>query len=69
MIKCYTCNCEMKQIQNSTVLIPNCIIHKGDGFGISDRESSIHSNTYVCPKCGLIQQYVPKDELKYLNDI
>ena len=59
----------MKQIQNNTILKENCIIHKGDGFGIPDRESSIHSNIYICPNCGLVQQYVPKDELKYLENL
>ena len=67
-MKCPNCEIEMKFIQNE-VFLKNSVTHKGDGFLINDRQSSIHANIYVCSKCGLIQQYIPKDELKYLENL
>lgn len=67
MKKCLLCDIEMKFVKSNT-FIDSAITHKGDGFGIPDRESSIHSKIFVCPNCGLIQQFVPEDELKYLEN-
>lgn len=69
--KCLQCeNTKMIQIGKRNP-IPNTPIvkHKGDGFLYKDTSSNLTTNSFVCPKCGLIQQYVPEDELKYLEDI
>lgn len=67
-MECPNCKIEMKLIKKN-VFLKNSIIHKGDGFLIGDSQSSIHTDIYVCTQCGLIQQYVPKDELKYLENL
>lgn len=66
---CQQCNISMKLIKNTNVLKEHCIIHKGDGFGISDLESNLHSDVYVCPQCGIVQQFVPEDELVYIKEL
>lgn len=67
-MKCLNCKIEMKLL-DYRIFKNNAITHKGDGFLISDSQSNIHSQTYVCRNCGLIQQYIPKDELDYLQNL
>lgn len=32
-------------------------------------QAPIHMNIYVCIKCGWIHQFIPKEELKYLENL
>lgn len=60
----------MKQIGNKISIQNISIIkHKGDGFLYKDIYGDLHTVNFVCPNCGLIQQYIPEDELKYLDHI
>ena len=71
MIKnCSQCNTEMIQIGDEIPLIKGCVeLQKGDGFGIPDSFGSLTAYFYVCPKCGLIQQYVPESLREHLVKI
>ena len=63
-------NIKMIQI-GKRISIPNSFVtkHKGDGFLYKDTSVNLTANNFVCPKCGLIQQYVPEDELKYFDNL
>ena len=50
MKKCPLCDMEMKFVKSNT-FIDSAIKHKGDRFGIPDRESSTHSKILVCSYC------------------
>lgn len=67
-MECPNCKIEMKFIHQN-IFINNAITHSGDGFLIHDRQSNIHSNIYVCPKCGFVEQYATKDCLDNLSDL
>lgn len=66
-MKCPNCEIEMKYISNDFFMNVNktpipFLVHEGDQHAIS-------MNTYVCMQCGLIQQYIPGDELEYLKGL
>jgi hypothetical protein len=66
-MNCPKCEIEMKFISKNFFQFVNkkpipFLVNEGDQHPIS-------SNTYICPNCGLIQQYIPEDELKYLENL
>ncbi len=70
MKKCLQCNVEMKRINRKINLlhgglIPN--IEYGMMYVNDDRDLEI--NYFVCPECGLVQQYLLEDKMKYLEDL
>ena len=67
MKKCLQCDVEMKFLDNKFCMYINKrpnppLVNKGD-------QMPIHTNIYVCPRCGLIQQYIPEDELEYIKEL
>ena len=67
---CPQCKVGMKQLGNENMLVKCCIlISKGDGFGIRDRYGNLTSYYYVCPECGIIQQYVPDELLEHIKKL
>ena len=65
---CGYCDTEMKKILEME--LPVAVLKKrGDGFLIPDETSNLYTEIYVCPKCGIVQNYIPKDLLEYLDKI
>lgn len=70
MKKCLICNTEMKQIGGEIRLAEGCILtQKGDNFLYKDSHGDLTAYYYVCPQCGLIQQYVPDSLLKHISNM
>ena len=69
-MKCPNCDIEMKKINRDIILIHGGLISHmipGTLYVNDDRDLAI--NYLVCPECGLVQQYLLKDKMKYLKDL
>ena len=65
---CGYCNIEMKKIFEMELPV-EVLKRKGDGFLISDETNNLYAEIYVCPKCGIIKNYIPENLLQYLDKI
>ncbi len=64
-MECPNCKIEMKFLKNNHFMYIN---KKPIPFLVNEgNQRSIHMDIYGCPKCGLIQQYIPEDELEYIK--
>lgn len=66
-MKCPNCEIEMKFISQNFFMHINkkpipYLVNEGD-------QHPVHMNTYICTQCGLIQKYIPEDELEYIKDL
>ena len=66
-MECPNCKNKMKFVSNDFLKYINkkpipYLVNEGD-------QRPIHMDTYVCSQCGLIQQYIPKNELEYIREL
>ncbi len=70
MKKCPQCDVEMKQINHTINLLHGGLIpHIEFGRMYVNDDRDLVINYFICPECGLVQQYLQKDKMKYLKDL
>lgn len=66
---CLQCSTEMKMMNKERVVYNWYTTRHGDGFLIPPENSDLKSNLFVCPKCGLVQEYVKDEYMKYIQEM
>lgn len=66
---CPHCHIEMKFLPNSENAIHNFQLEPIPFIRSEGNTTPIVSNLFICPKCGLVQQYVIDECMKYVKKL